>query len=1550
MYKIVKVLSALTLSACLSFVAQAQEVPIDEWQKRQNIDGRLTAFGEDLIGDAIDPHTGSLVFTHTDVSVPGNSALQVAITRRRVSGFLYDEHEHAEFGDWELITPRLKVTAAQAWTGNRCSNSFAQSFPNQWVGSTMIPRWEYSNGLEVDAPGYGTQQLLSNPSGNHWPSAAQYVTSDNWYFTCTSAVNGGQGFLGHSGDGKTYKFNRYISRQAEPNLTYGAPSVARRIEMLAATEVTDANGNWVKYDYDSAGRLTRIHSNDGRSITVSYSGSSKLVSSVTTNGRTWSYNYARSTYTYPEWQLGAYTRTDAQKLTQVNLPDGRKWEFTLDEFNTTPTPSTACSEPTATISLKHPTGTTGTFKIKSLNHRYVYASQIQSAQNCPIQGWGGGGGGGDMDLGGGGAPPPSYPLVNNATTAVVSVLEKKLTGPSVPTATWTYQYEQDTSSGTSGNDRTNWTKVTGPGVHITYFHNWVSEPSGGSLVRQEVRASAGGGVLEKIENTLMQEQNVGSVFGSISVPGAYRGAKPNRTTQVKTTRGSDIYTRNLTYDSNYSSANYSFGNPIQISETSSVSSGSRTALNQYEHNSTKWILGLPKKVTKNGKVFGEYVWDSLGRMTQAKMFGTTMQTVTYNSDGTVATVKDALNRQWSASGWKRGSPQTLTRPDGNSFSRVIDNNGWVTSETDARGTAFSFGYDIMGRLTNVNRPGSWADTSLSYAHSASGVTQTVTRGNSRSVIAYDTFLRPTLVQEVDLSGNSGARFVKTTYDALGRVIFTSFPSFSSNPTTGTNTTYDALGRVTQMQENVAPFATTATAYLPGNKSRVTDPSGAQTTTTFQAYGSPSMNKATSIQQPLGMTTSMAYDVWGNLVSATQGGFTQTWTYDSRLRVCNHYAPEEGGTVYDYNDANEVTYMLRGGIGCGSNSGNRVFYTYDQLGRTTLINYPGGTPDVSITYDANGNVMQNSRGGAVWTYAYNDMDMLTSEVLSIDGRTYASSYGYDSTGNLSSQNTPGGLALSYAPNGLGQPTKASVGGYNYASAATYHANGSVKHFNTGNSRYFETTQDARQLTNMMHYSYGFVHHLGYDQNGRVVSVDDQFDNSRDRTYGYDALGRLTSANGEWGAATYQYDGVNNLTRKQLGSRVVEIEFDGSNRVSRARDSGAGNAWQNYAHDTRGNVIDNGPITFTYDAAMQPVSISGSDSGTFTYDGLHKRVKQVINGKTIYSVYSLSGQLMYRDNVTAGEATDFIRMGGKLIAEKTNGTITYLYQDHLGTPIMGAETADVTWSERYTPFGEKWAAAGQANDNVGFTGHVTDTDTGLTYMQARYYDPVIGRFLSTDPVGFAEMGPGYFNRYAYVGNDPVNYYDPDGRENCHVTFGCRINHHIKRSQGLPRDESLDGPGPLAAPGVAILSLAIPDPTDFAAGAIIGDRLIKGGRSIFGAFASARAASVARQGFDQAQDFVRKNTDAFTGNRRSTVSQRSGSGGQEAAESLFNKLTGGESKEISGGGRVGSLRDGSGVQISSRVSNGVRQTSVRVTAPERTGSRIRKSFKVRFEEATE
>lgn len=174
------------------------------------------------------------------------------------------------------------------------------------------------------------------------------------------------------------------------------------------------------------------------------------------------------------------------------------------------------------------------------------------------------------------------------------------------------------------------------------------------------------------------------------------------------------------------------------------------------------------------------------------------------------------------------------------------------------------------------------------------------------------------------------------------------------------------------------------------------------------------------------------------------------------------------------------------------------------------------------------------------------------------------------------------------------------------------------------------------------------------------------------------------------------------------------------------------------------------------------------GTFVYDGNYRRVKQTIDGETIYSFYSQSGGLLYRFNASdATKTSEYVRLGNKTVARLKGSGPSYVasfpHQDHLGSPVAATDSAGaILWREDFTPYGEKRQNPDGNKDNEGFTGHIDDAASGLTYMQARYYDPVLGRFLSNDPVTFLDTGnPGYFNRYSYTMNDPVNNTDPDGR---------------------------------------------------------------------------------------------------------------------------------------------------------------------------------------------
>ena len=123
-----------------------------------------------------------------------------------------------------------------------------------------------------------------------------------------------------------------------------------------------------------------------------------------------------------------------------------------------------------------------------------------------------------------------------------------------------------------------------------------------------------------------------------------------------------------------------------------------------------------------------------------------------------------------------------------------------------------------------------------------------------------------------------------------------------------------------------------------------------------------------------------------------------------------------------------------------------------------------------------------------------------------------------------------------------------------------------------------------------------------------------------------------------------------------------------------------------------------------------------------DGQSLRTKKLFGNDQIYNMYNLQGQLVHISSPEG--ATHYIYLGKQQIA--------------------------------------KLSPNAEYKDKSGYTGHLEDKDIDLTYMQQRYYDPVIGRFYSNDPVGFTADKPMMFNRYAYANNNPYKYTDPDGRE--------------------------------------------------------------------------------------------------------------------------------------------------------------------------------------------
>jgi len=1401
-----------------------------EYIKRANVSERLTAYDNNLMGDSVDLNTGTLSFQHVDVSLPGNSGLEVAIRRRRAQGDIFkhrapnasennDQKISNSFSDWMLEVPNISMTVAAGTLGgiNLCLNPepdnaqvlldiyvFNQGpqAPNFGEGTVIsVPAHQYSSGIFLNMPGSGGQQLVTRPKGVDWPADTRFVTKDNWAIRCGPQGNELSAFTATAPNGTTYRFDQFVRRKefAMPfdSFTFSGGggtqangALPRSNTIAQVSEVIDVNGNWVRYAYNARGWVTRIHSNDGREIRINRNADGLVTSVVTnptgTSSRTWRYDY----------QTASNGNIFLEKVTQ---PDGRYWQFDMERMNSQPPNywNDCDANDHFTVNLTHPNGTQGTFTLTDRKQVLSAGTDASLLRGCHQT---------DATLPENRRYGPYY--------TVYSVIKKELRNSSIPTATWRYNYKPaayDVTTrngddvGGSINPDEIWGEIINPEGERTRNTYWNTEELSGLMKSTEVFAGAGGTALQTTEYDYELEASLGDSWLE-DTTNTIPFTTPRHTVKTVTKVNGDTFTSESKFNTFQSRADYSFGRAVETRSYSNVSTEPRIIRTEYEHNKAKWVLGLPKRMGQYDQATGEfremstYEYDSRGRKTSQTRYGKPYGRFNYHTNsafrGALFAITDALGRRVELRDYKAGTPQRIRSAVGTSDEtneyQYVDENGWLTSQVDAAGKTTRYRHDNMGRLTQIDPHSSWDNTNISYSFpSSGGAVQTINKGQARTTVTYDAMFRTRLVrtQALDTGWSS---YVNTDYDPLGRVVFTSQPSTSANETKGVTSKYDALGRMTESRETVAPYATTRYRYLNNHRRRVTDPSGAYTDYYSFGWDGPGSEDYRLIYQyakgggPFLRRTTLRKNIFGQLTTlqqyGTQGGVTanqyQYFIYDDEQRLCRHHVPEHGSTRYQYDAAGQMVAYAKGqsSASCAvPNSDARVNLSYDNLGRLITTDFRhAATPDITRSYDAVGNLTAITRGSGAqaveWSYGYNSADLLNAETLRLDGRNFRLRYNYNSAGHMTRRRLPSGRNIDYTPDGLGRVTDVESNGDTLASGTRFHASGAVIAMDYGNGHEFTQTLNARLLPQRGRSAKAgvnpaFDQELTYDARGKITAIRDRAQSINSRTYGYDGLGQLITATGPWGAggaanatATFKYDSLGNLLNKTLGPRNVIFSYDSRNRLTRSADAGApdgqSTGTRTVAYDTRGNVTTLGSMGFVYDYSDQPVAVSGSanqsgkvgangavgaTNGNYRYDGNLKRVKAVVNGKTIYNVYDAGGALVHVDNVSAGEETDYISGPMGALARYKNGTITYLHNDHLGSAQSGTtSTGSVRWRERYSPFGSE-LIGNAANDNQsGFTGHIKDGATGLNYMQARYYDPVIGRFLSIDPVTFLDSG--------------------------------------------------------------------------------------------------------------------------------------------------------------------------------------------------------------------
>ena len=614
----------------------------------------------------------------------------------------------------------------------------------------------------------------------------------------------------------------------------------------------------------------------------------------------------------------------------------------------------------------------------------------------------------------------------------------------------------------------------------------------------------------------------------------------------------------------------------------------------------------------------------------------------------------------------------------------------------------------------------------------------------------------------------------TAYDARGNVASQTAPYYTGDPVHTTSFDYDALDRPTRTTHPDANWVETAYGVAGVFLSTTShDELGHPVTLHLDAFG-----RSVRREEPLATSggtvtvkTDYGYDDLGRLNAITDDvGNAWAYTHDSLGRTLTVDDPDLGLWTKTYDDAGQLFTQTDALIRPGETTGQVTRFTYDALGRMLTKTARHGAPDAeqtTYTYDESvagfhnvGLLTRAENPTGILQYRYDEMGREAQRIYTIDGTARTLASGFDIAGRLIWQDYPDGDAVGSALDPItydeagrlyaipGLVTHSAYDAAGNAEAMTF-GNGVVSGYGFSDQRGWldsvVTTSGAATIQNMTY---------GRDAAGQITSVASPLADES-WTYAYDALRRLLSATNTDNAAhsrTYTYDTIGNMLSNSGVTGTYSYPAAGADRPHAVTSVGS---WS-YTYDANGNMTAGAGRSYTYDGENRPTQI---DTQTYSYGPDGERWKTVDSapggGTTLY----LGGSI----EIAAGVMTKYLPGNAKRVGSPGDPLVEtfWLHRDHQGS-IQAITDAAGTQVQRFTyyPYGDRIATASAHEESKGWIGERQDA-TGLFYLHARYYDPVIGRFNTADPSDPARPGVG-LNRYAYAGNNPVMRIDPWGMQ--------------------------------------------------------------------------------------------------------------------------------------------------------------------------------------------
>jgi RHS repeat-associated protein len=727
----------------------------------------------------------------------------------------------------------------------------------------------------------------------------------------------------------------------------------------------------------------------------------------------------------------------------------------------------------------------------------------------------------------------------------------------------------------------------------------------------------------------------------------------------------------------------------------------------------------------------------------------------------------------------------------------VDQSKRLNSTTTVTNRAF---YDGMGHLVETRSPGPSGDIVQYYYYDPSQ------RQIFKSVPYFVTSYSGAPGAAAYSIPDSTQAGTSSTYDGLGR----------------TTSSTDALSEQSNLSYVIACNAAGTGDSACYEQTVGVDPLGHKTGQLVDAlqrtqYEQPYTGNAPA-SYAVYATTKYTYDFAGDLTQILQpdGATKTTYQYDMAGRKTGMADPDRGTETYAYDQNGNPTQSID-----ARGAGGTVYAGFDGIDRPiwrNTTNSPTGAYD-TYSYDstANGNVgigrltsetfsgAPNNTLSGNDSYVYDARGQQTSETLVVGSTSYLIHASYDDAGTLLTQTYPDGETVtnSYSAQDWITGVSTSQGSTTLLSGASYTgpggAVGSITSANLGGSTYqFNATYDLLARASDINVKRSsdqatmFDQARTFDGAGNVTTANTTLPAGTDnQAFCYDEQNRLTWAGsvgtppctgtaisaGTLTAAqygqTFAYDTMGRLTSGPLGAYTY-----GTSAHTHAATS-IGSTYT-AAYDAAGDITCRAPSSGTTCSGTQTgAQLSYNNEGelstwqntpsnptsvaAFLYDGQGSRVAQQSTQSSTSTTTVYVGNL--EEDSTTGSTTTkttYYYANGSRIAMALNGAFSYVASDSLGSAnvtLNGGGTS--TASLLYAPYGSARYSSGTMPTDYGFTGQHGDSNTGLDYYNARYYDPTAGQFASADTVlpgnGFDVWG---LSRYAYVEGNPVSRTDPSG----------------------------------------------------------------------------------------------------------------------------------------------------------------------------------------------